>query len=116
MSDTPVLDLLTQMTTDDRAVEPGSADVMRVRLAALVAVGAPPSSYLANLAVADAAGLDIDDLQDVLIAVAPIGRDRSRRRRGGQRGEGVGLAALIAEEDEGGPAADAAQSRLRTRS
>jgi hypothetical protein len=41
------------------------------RLAALVAVDAPTMSYLLNLGTADA-GVTLEDVQGVLIAVAPI--------------------------------------------
>jgi|SRR5215470_1197735 len=72
-SDTPVLDLLTQMTTD--SIEASSLDeqtLMLVRIAALVAVDAPPMSYLANLAVAGEIGIGVEDLRGVFTAIAPI--------------------------------------------
>jgi alkylhydroperoxidase/carboxymuconolactone decarboxylase family protein YurZ len=71
--DTPVVDLLVQLTAD--SVEASSLDLetlMLVRLAALVAVGAPPGSYLLNLAAAAEAGIDADQVAGVLTAVAPI--------------------------------------------
>ncbi len=73
MSDTPVLDLLAEMTAD--SIERSTLDptsLMLVRLAALVASDAPPISYLANLGAAADAGIDIEDVQGVLITVAPI--------------------------------------------
>jgi hypothetical protein len=45
---------------------------MLVRLAALVAVDAPPASYLLNLGVASEIGLEAEHVQGVLAAVAPI--------------------------------------------
>jgi hypothetical protein len=45
---------------------------MLVRLAALVAIEAPPASYVTNLALAAEAGLEVDEVQALLIAVAPI--------------------------------------------
>lgn len=71
--DTPVLDLLARMTAD--SVEATSLDpdtFMLVRLAALVAVNAPPASYLLNLAAAGEVGLDPEQVRGVLAAVAPI--------------------------------------------
>jgi 4-carboxymuconolactone decarboxylase len=71
--DTPVLDLLTRMTAD--SMETSSLDaetLMLVRLAALVAVDAPPVSYLANLGVAADVDIDDDQLRGVLTAIAPI--------------------------------------------
>ena len=73
--------------------------LMRVRLAALVAIGAPPSSYLANLAVAGDVGLEIEDFQNVLIAVAPIVGTARVAAAAGNAARGLGLAALIAEDE-----------------
>jgi hypothetical protein len=77
MSDTtteaPVLDLLARMTTD--SFESSSLDIdtlMLVRIAALVAVDAPPVSYALNLAFALEDGLDLDAIRGVLTAIAPI--------------------------------------------
>ncbi len=73
MSDTPLLDTLADMTAAslERA---GLVDreVMLVRIAALAAVGAPPASYLLNLGAAAEIGLTLEDVQGVLIAVAPV--------------------------------------------
>lgn len=77
MSDTtteaPVLDLLARMTSD--SFEASTLDVdtlMLVRIAALVAVDAPPVSYVLNLEVGAEDGLDIDSIRGVLTAIAPI--------------------------------------------
>lgn len=73
MSDTPVLDLVAEMTALSVAqADLDAKSIMLVRLAALIANDAPPISYLANIGAADDAGLEIEDLQGVLIAVAPI--------------------------------------------
>jgi len=72
-SDTPVLDLLAGMTA--ASVDASSLDeqsLMLVRLAALVASGAPSASYALNLAAAGDVGLDAVDVQGVLAAIAPI--------------------------------------------
>ena len=72
-SETPVLDLLVRMTA--HSVEVSTLDVqsvMLVRLAALVASGAPAASYALNLAAASDMGLDADDVRGVLAAIAPI--------------------------------------------
>lgn len=72
-SDTPVLDLLADMTA--ASVDASSLDeqsLMLVRLAALVASGAPSASYALNLAAAGDVGLDAVDVQGVLAAIAPI--------------------------------------------
>ena len=71
--DTPVLDTLADITAT--ALEHNTLDgreLMLARLAALVAVDAPPASYLLNAGTATDVGITMDDVQGVLIAVAPI--------------------------------------------
>ena len=72
-NDTPVLDLLASMTLASLEVSSLDPDeLMLVRIAALVAVDAPPVSYLANLeAIADV-GVDAERVRGVLAAIAPI--------------------------------------------
>ncbi|NBM16027.1 carboxymuconolactone decarboxylase family protein [Streptomyces sp. GC420] len=43
-----------------------------VRLAALIAMDAAPASYLANLKVAQEAGLSAEEAKGVCVAIAPI--------------------------------------------
>jgi 4-carboxymuconolactone decarboxylase len=72
-SETPVLDLLASMTAD--SIEASSLDaetLMLVRIAALVAVDAPPASYLLNLGAAGELDIDAEQVRGVLAAVAPI--------------------------------------------
>jgi alkylhydroperoxidase/carboxymuconolactone decarboxylase family protein YurZ len=72
-SETPVLDLLERMTVDSVATSSLDAQsIALVRLAALVASGAPAASYALNLAVDAEVGLDADDVRGVLAAIAPI--------------------------------------------
>ena len=71
--ETPVLDLLKDMTAASLdASDLDAQTLMLVRIAALVAVDAPPISYLLNLGAADAAGLDPDQIRGVLAGIAPI--------------------------------------------
>jgi alkylhydroperoxidase/carboxymuconolactone decarboxylase family protein YurZ len=72
-SETPVLDLLESMTAD--SIEASSLDaetLMLARIAALVAVDAPPVSYALNLEAAGELEIDPERVQGVLAAVAPI--------------------------------------------
>ena len=72
-TETPVLDLLASMTAD--SIEATTLDpdkIMLVRIAALVAMDAPPVSYLYNLGVAGEVDVDVDDVRGVLAAIAPI--------------------------------------------
>ena len=73
MSDRPLIDTLAEMTA--ASMERASLvdrELMLVRIAALAAVGAPPASYLLNLGAAAETGLTLEDVEGVLIAVAPI--------------------------------------------
>lgn len=72
-TDTPVLDLLASMTAD--SLEASSLDaetLMLVRIAALVAVDAPPISYAFNLEAASELDIDAEQVRGVLAAIAPI--------------------------------------------
>jgi 4-carboxymuconolactone decarboxylase len=72
-NETPLLDLLGAMTLE--SIEVSSLDpteLMLVRIAALVAVDAPPVSYLTNLEAIASVGIDADRVRGVLAAVAPI--------------------------------------------
>lgn len=71
--DTPVLDTIADMTAASIA-RCGLADdeLILVRLAALAAVDARPVSYLAHVGAAVEAGVTLERVQDVLVAVAPI--------------------------------------------
>jgi alkylhydroperoxidase/carboxymuconolactone decarboxylase family protein YurZ len=72
-TDTPVLDTITDITAASIDHSSGSPrDFMLARLAALIAVDAPPASYLANAAAVKQAGLTADDIQSVMIAIAPV--------------------------------------------
>lgn len=66
-------DLLRDMTSESFTLAGLDAKtLMLVRIAALIASSAPPTSYLVNLGQAAEVGLDDDDLRAVLVAVAPI--------------------------------------------
>ena len=100
MPQTPVLDLLASMTAD--SLEVSSLDpeaLMLVRLAALVAVDAPPSSYLLNLAAAGDVGLDAESVRGVLAAVAPIVGTARVASATGKIVKALSVAIEIAEED-----------------
>ena len=69
----PVLDLLATMTAESLAASSLDPEtLMLTRVAALVAVGAPPVSYLLNLEAAVDVGIDADQISGVLAAIAPI--------------------------------------------
>jgi alkylhydroperoxidase/carboxymuconolactone decarboxylase family protein YurZ len=72
-TETPVLDLLANMTADSAAASSLDPEtLMLVRIAALAAVDARPVSYLLNLAAASEVGIDPEQVRGVLAAIAPI--------------------------------------------
>jgi hypothetical protein len=71
--DAPVLETVLEMTAasiEHTDLDPAS--LLLVRLAALAAVDAPTESYLLHIGPAADSGLTLDDVQDVLIGVAPV--------------------------------------------
>ena len=71
--DTPVLDLLAEMTAASLAASSlDPATLALVRVAALVALDAPPVSYILNLEAAADLGVDGEQVRGVLAAIAPI--------------------------------------------
>jgi alkylhydroperoxidase/carboxymuconolactone decarboxylase family protein YurZ len=72
-SETPVLETLAAINAESVArcgLEGNS--LLAVRIAALVAVDAPAASYLMHVGPAIDAGVTVEQVQDILIAVAPI--------------------------------------------
>jgi len=69
---------------------------MLVRLAALIAVDAPPASYAVNVATAADVGVDADQMRGLAAAIAPIvGTPRVVAAVGNiMRGLAIELAAL----------------------
>jgi hypothetical protein len=96
--DTPVLDLLASMTADSfNASSLDAETLMLVRIAALVAVDAPPASYVVNLGVAGEVGVDEEQVRGVLAAVAPIVGTARVASAIGKIVSALGLALEIAE-------------------
>jgi alkylhydroperoxidase/carboxymuconolactone decarboxylase family protein YurZ len=72
-SETPVLDALTAMTVESLArCELDANSLLAARIAALAAVDAPAASYLMHVGTAMDAGVTLEQVQNILIAVAPI--------------------------------------------
>ena len=72
-NETPLLDLLKDMTASSLDVTNlDEQTLMLVRIAALVAVDAPPVSYAMNLEAAGEVGVDAEQVRGVLAAIAPI--------------------------------------------
>jgi alkylhydroperoxidase/carboxymuconolactone decarboxylase family protein YurZ len=72
-NETSVLDLLKDMTASSLdATNLDERTLMLVRIAALVAVDAPPVSYAMNLEAAGQVGVEAEQVRGVLAAIAPI--------------------------------------------
>ena len=99
-AETPVLDTLADMNTvsiQHNSLAPREA--MLARIAALIAVDAPPASYLANEAVASDMGLTAADIQGLMIAVAPVVGTAKVVSAGGKILRSLGLAITVADFD-----------------
>jgi 4-carboxymuconolactone decarboxylase len=97
----PVLETLVQM--NEGVVERSGLDegtFMLVRIAALAASGAPPASYLVNLEVGEELGLSLEQVQGVLIAIAPVVGSARVASAGGSILRALGLATAVVEEAE----------------
>jgi hypothetical protein len=102
-TDTPVLDTIVDITTasiDHNSVSP--RDFMLARLAALIAVDAPPASYLANASAVERAGLTTADIEGVMIAVAPVVGTPRVVSAAGQILRALGFAVAVGDAEMGG--------------
>ncbi len=71
--DTPVLDAIAEITAVSiERTDLDARSLILVRLAALIAVDAPAASYLLHVGPAVDVDVTLEDVQDVLIAVAPV--------------------------------------------
>jgi 4-carboxymuconolactone decarboxylase len=73
---------------------------MLVRIAALASTGAPPASYLLNLEVASEVGLSVEQVQGVLIAIAPVVGSARVASAGSSIAQALGLATAVVEESQ----------------
>ena len=97
-TETPVLDLLAAMTAQSLETTTLDAEqAMLVRIAALVAVDAPPASYLLNLGAASEIGIDEEQIRGVLTAVAPIVGTARVTAAAGNIARALGVALEMAE-------------------
>jgi 4-carboxymuconolactone decarboxylase len=100
-SDTPVLDLLATITAESvEASTLGDRELMLVRIAALVAVDAPPSSYLLNAGAASDAGIDVEQVRGILAAIAPIVGTARIAAALGNIVRALGIALEVADDED----------------
>ena len=99
-ADAPVLDALTDMVTASVEHNPLSPrDYMLARLAALIAVDAPPISYFANATAIQESGLTQEEIQGVMIAVAPVVGAPRVMSAGAHILRALGIAVAVAETE-----------------
>lgn len=100
---TPVLDTLSDLTAvslEHDSLPP--RELMLVRLAALIAMDAPPASYLANATVAREFDVTAEDVQGVMIGVAPVVGTARVVAAGGSIFKALGLAIAVADNEAAG--------------
>lgn len=96
--DAPVLATLAEMNVASLSrVELDPAVTVAVRIAALVASAAPAASYLVHIRPALETGVTLDDLQDILVAIAPIVGSAKILEAAGHIAEALGVAVEVAE-------------------
>ncbi|MDX3309728.1 MULTISPECIES: carboxymuconolactone decarboxylase family protein [unclassified Streptomyces] len=97
-SDTPVLDTLAAMTVDSIERCGLAPDMLLLtRIAALAASDAPPISYAAHIDPALKTGVTADQLQDVLVAIAPIVGTARVMTAAGNIATALGIAIAVAD-------------------
>jgi hypothetical protein len=100
-SDSPILDLLMSMNL--AGLEASNLDaqsLMLVRMAALVAVDAPPVSYMLNLRMAGDVDLDGEAVEGMLAAIAPIVGTARVASAAGKIVRALGIELRLAELDQ----------------
>jgi alkylhydroperoxidase/carboxymuconolactone decarboxylase family protein YurZ len=99
-SETPVLDTLAAMTVDSIERCGMAPDMlMLTRIAALAASDAPPISYAAHIDPALKSGLTAEQLQDVLVAIAPIVGTARVMTAAGNIAKALGIAIAVADAE-----------------
>lgn len=96
---TPVLDAVMRLHLDTLELcdlDPRTYHI--ARLAALVAMDAPPVSYLAFMATAKDAGITAEEAEAVLVAIAPITGSTRITAAAGNILRGLGLGSILEEE------------------
>lgn len=107
-ADGPVLDTLTDMTA--ASVEHNSLsprDYVLARVAAMIAVDAPPISWFATAPAIEESGLTTEDITGVMIAVAPVVGAPRVMAAGGHILRALGIAIAVTDielaEESGEP-------------
>ena len=99
----PVLETIAAMTAASlERCDLAPDALLLVRIAALAAVDARPVSYLAHIGPAAELGVTLEDVQNVLVAVAPIVGTARVMSAAVNITEALGFAIAVAEADVDG--------------
>ena len=99
-ADGPVLETLTDMTAasiDHNSLSP--REYLLARLAAMIAVDAPPLSWYATAPAIEESGVTAEDIQGVMIAVAPVVGGPRVMAAGGHILRALGIAIAVTEAE-----------------
>ena len=97
-NDTPVSDTLLVMTaTSLENSDLSPRELMIARIAVLVAVDASAASYALNAIPAAESGITVDDVEDILVAVAPVVGTARIVSATANIAEGLGFVIALAE-------------------
>jgi alkylhydroperoxidase/carboxymuconolactone decarboxylase family protein YurZ len=99
-ADGPVLETLTDMTAasiDHNSLSP--REYLLTRLAAMIAVDAPPISWYATAPAIEESGMTAEDIQGVMIAVAPVVGGPRVMAAGGHILRALGIAIAVTEAE-----------------
>ena len=99
-ADGPVLETLTDMTAasiDHNSLSP--REYLLARLAAMIAVDAPPLSWYATAPAIEESGMTAEDIQGVMIAVAPVVGGPRVMAAGGHILRALGIAIAVTEAE-----------------
>ncbi|MFF7751436.1 carboxymuconolactone decarboxylase [Streptomyces sp. NPDC007971] len=111
-SDAPVLETIAAMTID--SIEHCHMDertLILTRIAALVAMDAPSISYLAHINPAIKADFTVEQLQDLLVAIAPVVGTARVMSAAGHIAQAFGVAIALADSEAVAIAQAEAESR-----
>ncbi len=99
-TDTPVSDTLLVMTATSLDNSDLSArELMIARIAALVAIDASAASYALNALPATDSGITLDDVEGILVAVAPVVGTARIVSAAANIAEGLGFVIALAEAE-----------------
>jgi alkylhydroperoxidase/carboxymuconolactone decarboxylase family protein YurZ len=97
---TPVLDTLAAMTVESlQRCGLDERTLVLTRIAALAATDAPAISYAAHVRPSMQAGLTAEQLQDVLVAIAPVVGTARVMAAAGNITQALGFAIAVVEEE-----------------